>query len=82
LDGIDRAGEIGDDAVAGGVEDPAAMPGDQPVDDRAGRLQPSHRPRLVRAHQPAVAGDVGRENRRELSFNRSIGHERSLPSGV
>src|ERR1700694_3605407 len=43
LDRIDRAGEIGDDAVPRGVEDPAAMPGDQAVDDGAGCFELRHR---------------------------------------
>ena len=47
LDGIDRAGEVGDDAVASGVEDPATMRGDQLVDNGAAGLQPGDRLRQV-----------------------------------
>src|SRR5207248_11082169 len=38
LYGIDRAGEVCDDAVAGGVEDPAPVRRDQPIYDGAARL--------------------------------------------
>ena len=38
FDGIDGAGEIGDDAVSGGIEDPAAMGGDQVDRGSPGRL--------------------------------------------
>ncbi len=79
LHGIDRAGEISDDAVAGGVEDPAAMRGDQPIDNGSARLQTGERADFIVRHQPAVAGDVGGENRRKFSFDRSIGHARLLP---
>jgi len=33
MHGIDRAGEVGDHAVPGGVEDAASVRRDQPVDD-------------------------------------------------
>jgi len=38
LQGIDGTDEIGDDAVAGSVEDPPAMRGDQSIDDFAAGL--------------------------------------------
>ena len=44
LHGVDRAGEVGDDAVAGGVEDAAPVRRDQIVDDRAAGLQPDKVP--------------------------------------
>jgi hypothetical protein len=74
LHGIDRARKIGDDAVAGSVEDPPAMAGDQSVHHRAAGLEPDERPGLVQPHQPAVAGDVGGEDRGEFSFDRWDGH--------
>ena len=82
LHGIDRAGEIGDDAVAGGVEDPAAVRRDQSVDDGAARLQPRERADLVARHQPAVAGNVGGENRGEFAFDRPDRHAWLLPGAV
>jgi hypothetical protein len=45
------------------------MIGDQPVEDRARRAQCPQRADLVLFHQMAVADDVGRENRGELSFD-------------
>ena len=44
---IDRTGEIGDDAVAGGVEDAPAMLGDQPVDQFPAGFQPGEGAGLV-----------------------------------
>ena len=79
LHGVDRAGEVGDDAVAGGVEDAAPVRRDQPVDDHAACLQPAERGNLVMRHQPAVAGNVGGENRCELSFDGLTGHTWLLP---
>jgi len=80
LHGIDRAGEVCDDAVAGGVEDPAPVRRDQSVDDGAACLQPGERADLVARHQPAVAGNVGGEYRCELSFDALTGHACSSPS--
>jgi hypothetical protein len=62
LNGIDRAGEIGNDTIARGIEDPSAMRSDQPVHDLATVPQPRERADLVLTHQPAVAGDVSRED--------------------
>jgi len=47
--------KVGDDAVACGVEDPAAMCGDQPVDDFAAGLEPREGADLVLPHQPAMS---------------------------
>ena len=69
FDGIDRAGEIGEHAVAGRGEDPAAIIGDQPVEDRARGAQRPQRADLVLLHQLAVADDIGREDRGELAFD-------------
>jgi hypothetical protein len=68
LHGIDRAGEVGDDAVAGGVEDAAPMRRDQLIDDGAASLQPGERADLVTRHQPAVAGNVGGKDRGQFSL--------------
>ena len=82
LHGIDRAGEVGDDAVAGGVEDAATMRRDQPVDDGAASLQPGERADLVARHQPAVAGNVGGEDRGEFALYRLDRHAWLLPVRV
>jgi hypothetical protein len=81
-DGIDRASEIGDDAVTGGVKDAAPMRSDQVVDNRPARFQPRKRADLVARHQPAVAGNVGRENRSEFALNRMDGDALHLPNRV
>jgi hypothetical protein len=75
LQGIDRAGEVSDDAITDGVEDAAAVRGDQSVDDGTA----GHQLGVGRARQPAVAGNVGRKNRCELSFEELAGHLGSLP---
>src|SRR5271165_951369 len=72
FDRIDRAPKIGDDAVAGSIEDAAAMDGDQSVEYHPVGLQPAQRADLVQPHQPAVLGDVGREDRGELSFDHLV----------
>src|SRR5205823_6503413 len=74
LHGIDRAGEVGDNAVARRVEDTAAVRRDQPIDDDAARLQPGERADFVARHQPAVAGNVGGENRGEFTLYRIDRH--------
>ena len=63
---VDDAGELDQQAVAGGLDDAAAMLGDLGVDQFAAeRLQRRERAFLVRAHQPRVAGDIGRQDRRQ-----------------
>ena len=69
FDGIDRAGEIGDHAVAGGIEDAAAIGGNQSIEDRPVGLQRAQGTDLVQPHQTAVFGDVGRKDCSELSFD-------------
>ncbi len=69
FDGIDRTRKIGDKTVAGGIEDPAAMRGDQSTEDGPVGLQPPQRADLVQPHQPAVLGDVGREDHGKLSLD-------------
>src|SRR4051794_32235660 len=79
LHGIDRAGEVGDDTVAGGVEDAAPVRRDQLIDDGATSLQPRERADLVARHQPAVTGNVGGEDRSEFALNRMDRHAWLLP---
>ena len=63
---VDDAGELGQQTVAGGLDDAAAVLADPEIDDFAPvRLQPGERLLLVGAHQPAVAGDIGRQNGRQ-----------------
>jgi hypothetical protein len=49
------------------------MLGDQPVDEFPAGFQPGEGAGFVGPHQPRIAGDIGRENRRELAFDRPIG---------
>ena len=60
-----HAWELGQQAVAGGLDDAAAVPGDGGIDQRSSdRLQPDVRALLVAAHQTAVAGNIRRQHRR------------------
>ena len=69
FDGIDRTRKIGDKTVAGGIEDPAAMRGDQSIEDDPVGLQPPQRADLVQPHQPAVLGNIGREDHGKLPLD-------------
>ncbi len=68
------AGEFGEDAVAGGTADPAAMLRDERIDDDPVGRERRQRRFLVGAHQPAVAFDVGGEDGDELSLQRRRFH--------
>jgi len=60
---VDDTGEFDQQAVAGGLDNAPAMLGDLGIDELAPvRLQPGERAFLVGPHQPAVAGDIGRQN--------------------
>lgn len=65
---IDRAGEIGNDAVTGGIEDPTSVVGDQLVNDRATGFQPAQRTGLVLPDKPAAPRHVGGEDCREFAL--------------
>jgi hypothetical protein len=69
LHGVYRAGEIGDETVARGVEDPTPMSGNQPIDDDPIGRERAKGADLISAHQTAVALDVGGEDRSELPFD-------------
>jgi hypothetical protein len=50
------------------------VPGDTGIDQIApARLEPSKRSLLVGAHQARIAGDIGGNDRRELTFGRLRG---------
>ena len=64
---VDDAGELHQQAVAGGLDDAAAMFGDLRIDQRGEmRLERRERAVLVGAHEPAVAGHVGGQDGRKL----------------
>ena len=66
---LDGAGEIDQQAVAGALDDAAAVGGDMRLDQLAEvALQALQRAFLVAAHQPAVAGDIGRQDGGEPAF--------------
>ena len=72
---VDGARKLGEQRVAGGVGNAAAMLGQQRLDDRAARGQAAQRRILVGAHQPAVLGDVGGENRRQAALDMARHHD-------
>ncbi len=64
---VDDATEFDDAAVAGALDDPAAVHGDRRVDQVAAKSsEPRERPILVGPGKPAIADDVGDQNRREF----------------
>jgi hypothetical protein len=72
-DRVDDAGEFDQEAVAGGLDDAAAMLCDLSVDDFGPEcLEPAEGPFLVGFDQARMAGDVGREDRREPTFDASL----------
>ena len=80
--GVDDAGELDQQAVAGGLDDAAAMLGDLRVDQLApDRLQPRERAFLVRAHQPRIADDIGRHDCRQTAFDPPFAHMEPVPQG-
>src|SRR5258708_3805524 len=74
---VDHARELGEDAVAGGLEDAAADLGHRRVGDLlAHPLQARERAFLVGAHHAAEADDVGGEDRRKSSLRGRLLHQR------
>ncbi len=62
---VDDAGKLDQQPVAGGLDDVAAMLGDFGVRHFAAqRRQGRMRALLILAHQPRIAGDIGRQYRR------------------
>src|SRR5207302_9617678 len=71
LDRIHDAGEFGQDTIAGGVDETAAVMRDEPIDDLAVRGQDTERRLLILTHEAAIAVDVGAQNRSELTLQYS-----------
>ena len=66
--GVDHAAKLDDRAVAGALDDPAAMGGDGRVDQVAAQAaQARERALLVGAGEPAVADDIRDQDRCELA---------------
>jgi len=78
---LDHARELDQDAVAGRLHDAAEVLLDLRIDQlTAMGLELRKGPRLIRPHQPAVAGDIGGQDGSELAFDALWRHrETSLP---
>ena len=65
---VDNAGELDQEAVAGGLDEAAVVLGDFRIDEFAPqRLEAFERAFLVRPHQPRIPRDIGGENRCETA---------------
>ena len=84
--GVDDAGELGKEAVAGRLDDATAMLGDFGIAEfAANRTQRRESALFVRAHQPRIAGDIDRQNGRQSSLDPprcSRIHARNLTAAV
>jgi hypothetical protein len=67
LDGADHRAELDQHPVAGGLDDPPAMLGDERISGHAMLAYCPRRARLVVAHQPRVAGHIGGKDRGETA---------------
>jgi hypothetical protein len=78
---LDHAGELDQDAVAGGLDHASSVLCDFRVDQLpAMRLELGKGPRLVHTHQSAVARDIGGQDSSQLAFDALHRHrETSLP---
>ena len=77
IERIDHALEFGQDAVAGGAGDAAAMGGDQIVDDQAVAGQGRKGRGLVLLHMPTITLDIGGEDGDQPAFQSWRFHVRS-----
>ncbi len=79
---VDHAAEFDDDPVASALDDAAVVGGDGGVDEVAAKT-PKTRQRavLVRPGEPAIADDIGDQDRRELA-SRSFFREPCLAQAV
>ena len=75
---IDGAGELDQRAVAGQLDQPAAMAGQHRLEPLLAMLpQPRKRAALIPAHQPRVAHDIRRKDRRQSPYNPLAGQRAS-----
>ena len=75
--GVDHAAELDDRAVAGALDDAAVMPAMRVDQIAAQRPEPRQRAILVRPGEPAIADDIGHQNRGELP---GLGHSSGIPA--
>ena len=66
---VHDAGELGENAVAGGIDDATAELDDHRQHDRLVRLEVPYGSRLVGTHQRAVTGNIRGENRDQSAIN-------------
>ena len=66
---VDGARELGQDAVAGGVGDAAAMLRDEAIRDIAMGVEQAQRAGLIDVHQAGVAGHIGAEDSSETALD-------------
>jgi hypothetical protein len=81
LHGIHRTGELDQHPVAGRPDDAATMLSEFSIGQLAAvPIQLGQRAFLIEAHQPAVAGDIGRQNRHQASMDSLFGQGLHLAS--
>src|SRR5690606_37908712 len=81
--GIDEARELDQHAIAGGLDDAAAVPGDRRVDELDPmRPEPGQGAGFVELHQPAVAHHVAGENRHQPALDTNLVHDSPVPVAV
>ena len=75
---IDDAGELDQQAVAGGLDDAAVVLGDLRIDELAAqRFEAFERAFLVRPHQPRIPRHIGGEDRGETA---GLAHPSGTPA--
>src|SRR4030095_2742270 len=81
LGGAYDAGKFSHDAIAGGVDDPPAVPADQRQDSALRGVRVAPGGGLVLVHEPAVPRDIGGKKGGEPALYRGLFvHDRSLRS--
>ncbi len=74
---LDGTWKFGKNGVAGGIEDAAAISGDEVVGHLPIGCETPQRLLFVLGNQPGVAGNIGRKNRRDLALHKAGPGQRS-----
>jgi hypothetical protein len=77
--GFNRARKFGEHRIPGRIENAAAALGDEIIGHQAIGREPPQRFLLVLRYQSAVAGNIGRKNRRDLAFHENSPGQISAP---